>query len=315
MKIVVLDRATLGDDTDLMPIEEIAETKIYNITPPDKVIERIEDADVVITNKIKLNEVNLCAAKALKLICVTATGYDNIDTEYCRSRGIALYNVPGYSTESVAQLTLSMVLSLVCHINEYREHVHSGKYSASETANMLSPVYHELSSLKWGVVGGGAIGSRVAKIAEALGADVYMCRRKKESVYKQLDIDSLCSECDIITLHVALNGDTRGMITRERIAKMKKTAILVNVSRGAVTDEEALAEAIEIGKLGGLGVDVYTKEPFPNDHPYSRILKNPNVILTPHMAWGAYEARCRCVKIVAENIKAFFEGKETNRIV
>jgi glycerate dehydrogenase len=315
MKIVILDKGTLGDDVNLSPLRSLGETAEYEKTSPSDVSERIADADVVVVNKIKLNGANLPSAKNLKLICVSATGYDNIDTEYCRNHGIALCNVPGYSTESVAQLTLAMALSLTTNLTEYREYTHSGAYTASGTANKVSPVFHEISSMTWGVVGGGGIGARVASVAKALGCRVIVCRRKKEEVYEQMEIDELCACSDIISLHVPLTEETRGMINRERIAKMKKGTVLINVARGAVADEAALAEAVENGHLGGIGVDVYSAEPFPADHPFTRILSCKNVCLTPHMAWGAYESRNRCIEEIGKNIFSFFSGETRNRIV
>lgn len=315
MKIVILDSATLGEDIDLSPIYGAGEVTEYKTTQPCEVAERIRSAEAIVVNKLKLGAHNLENANALKLICVTATGYDNIDTEYCRSRGIALCNVPAYSTDSVAEVTVAMALSLVCRLNEYTAFVNSGAYSASGVANRLTPVYREMSALTWGVVGGGAIGSRVAEIASVLGAKVLMCRRKPDSRYETAEVDSLCEKADIISLHVPLTDETRGLISRERIEKMKKDAILINSARGAVTDEEALADAIEKGTLGGIGIDVYSTEPFGTDHPYTRILGRSNVILTPHMAWGAAEARARCVKIISENIRSFIEQKMLNRIV
>jgi len=315
MKIAILDKGTLGEDIDLSPLRSLGETEEYEKTAPDEVTARIQDANVLVINKIRLNETNLPAAKNLRLICVSATGYDNIDTAYCRAHGIALCNVPGYSTESVAQLTLAMALSLSTKLTEYRSFTHSGSYTESDRANRVEPVFHEISSMTWGIVGGGGIGARVAGIAAALGCRVLMCRRKKEEVYEQATLDEICEKADIISLHVPLSDETRGMISRERIAKMKQGAILINVARGAVCDEEALAEAVESGRLGGLGVDVYSAEPFPKEHPYTRILSRENVYLTPHMAWGAQEARNRCICEIGKNISAFLAGEERNRIV
>jgi glycerate dehydrogenase len=315
MKIAILDAGTLGSDINLTPLRSLGTTVEYISTAPEDVAARISDCDVLVVNKIKLNETNLPYAKKLRLICVAATGYDNIDTVYCKAHGIALCNVPGYSTESVAQLTLAMALSLSTNLTQYRSFTHSGAYTESGYANKVSPVFHELSSLTWGVVGGGGIGARVASVAEALGCRVLMCRRKKEERYEQATIDEICEKADIISLHVPLTDETRGMINRERIAKMKPNAILINVARGAVTDEEALAEAIENGKIGGLCVDVYSVEPFSKEHPFSRILDKDNVCFTPHMAWGAYEARNRCVEVIGKNVSAFFAGETKNRIV
>lgn len=315
MKITILDKSTLGEDIDLSPIYALGEVEAFETTAPDEIAERLTETDVVVINKIKLNENNLKDAKNLKVISVAATGYDNIDTEYCKRAGIALCNVPGYSTDSVAQVSAAIALSLVTHIKEYEGFVNSGEYSKSGVANKLTPVYHEISSLKWGVVGGGGIGMKVAEIAEAIGAEVMICRRKQEGRFPVVDIDTLCKECDIISLHIPLSDETRNLINAQRIASMKKSAIVINTARGAVADEKALADAIKSGSIGGLGVDVYSAEPFPESHPYTEILGYDNVIFTPHMAWGSYEARNRCVRIMAENIKAYFDGETKNRIV
>ncbi len=314
MNIAILDAATLGEDVDLDPIRRVGHTSEYLTTTPEQVRQRLSRADVAVVNKIKLNGTNL-EGTAVKLICVAATGYDNVDTQYCKSHGIALCNVPGYSTDSVAQLTLAMALSLITHLPEYSGFVSSGEYSVSGIANRLTPVYHEISSLTWGVVGGGGIGGKVAQVAQAMGCKVLMCRRKPDQRYEQTDLEELCKRSDIISLHVPLSDATRGMISRERIALMKPGAVVINVARGAVTDEEALAEAVEQGRLGGLGVDVYSVEPFGKDHPFARILGRKNVCLTPHMAWGSAEARNRCVWEMAENMKAFFANEERNRIL
>lgn len=315
MKIVFLDRKTLGDDVDLTPISSLGDTVCYDSTSPAQVTERIADADVVVINKIRLNDSNLPFAEKLKLICIAATGCDNVDTECCKRLGIAFCNVPGYSTDSVAQVSVAMAISLVTHLTEYRNYVHGGDYTSSGVANRLVPVYHEISGMKWGVVGGGGIGMRVADIAKALGADVSVCRRKNEGGYRLCDIDTLCRESDIISIHVPLSDSTRGMISKERIASTKDGVVIVNTARGAVCDEKALADFVKSGKIGGLGIDVYSVEPFDNAHPFCDILGYDNVILTPHMAWGSYESRTRCVCAIAKNITDFFDGKKTNRIV
>lgn len=315
MKIVILDKDTLGTDVNLAPIRNLGKCEEHGTTEASLVAERVGDAEVVVTNKIKLNADTLGACKNVKLICVAATGYDNIDTEFCKDRGIALCNVPGYSTDSVAQVTLAMALELVTHLSEYREFVHSGKYSASGVANRLTPVYHELSSMTWGVVGGGAIGMKVAEIAKVFGSKVLVCRRKQEGDFPLADIDTICEQADIISIHLPLSESTRGILSRERIAKCKKSAVIINTARGAVADEEALADAIKKNKIAGLGVDVYSQEPFPADHPYTEILGYKNVCLTPHMGWGSFEARNRCIEKIAENIQSFYKGVKKNRIV
>ena len=313
MKTVILDGKTLGDDINLDIFGD--DTTIYGTTEPELVAERIRDAQVVIINKIKLFEENLKDAKNLKLICVAATGYDNIDAAYCKEKGIAVCNVVGYSTQSVAQLTISMALSLVMHQKEYNDFVKSGAYTKSGVANRLVPAYYEVAGKTWGIVGLGNIGKQVAKVAEAMGCTVLGFKRTPSDEYNTVSLSELMEKSDIISVHLPASAETNGIISKEMIAKMKKSAILVNVARGSVTDEEALAGAVLDGKIAGLGVDVYTKEPFPNEHPMNRIKDLDNVILTPHIAWGAYESRVRCLDEIRKNIESFEQGEKRNRIV
>ena len=315
MRIVMLDAGTLGADIDLSPVISLGESTVYKSTDAAQVTARLQNADVAVLNKIKMTREVINSLPSLKLICVTATGYDNIDLDTCRERGITVCNVPAYSTDSVAQVTLAMALSLATHLPAYRAHVHTGAYTGGGVANHLTPVYHELSGMTWGVIGGGHIGGQVARVASAFGCRVQLCRRKQDPVYPTVDIDTLCRTSDIISVHLPLTEQTRGIINRERIAAMKQGALFINVARGAVTDEAALADAILSGHLGGLGVDVFTIEPFLAEHPFSRILDRENVCLTPHMAWGSFEARTRCLAVVADNIKQFTAGDVQNRIV
>lgn len=314
MKISVLDASTLGADLDLTPFGEFGELVVFDSTPAEKVAENIADSDVIVINKIRVGEHNLSEAKNLKLICEMATGYDNIDLDYCKKRGIAVCNVVGYSTMSVSQITVSMALSLASHLHEYRNSVSDGSYTRGGVANILTPVYHEIYGKTWGIVGYGNIGKQVGRVAEALGCRVIVNKRTPEDGVECVDIDTLCREADIISVHTPLNDSSRGLISRERIAMMKPDAIFINVARGAVADEKALADAIIEGRIGGLGVDVFTKEPFGKEHPYSAILDRPNVCLTPHMAWGACEARVRCRDEAILNIKAFLSGEKRNRV-
>ena len=314
MKIVVLDAATLGADTDLTPLMVLGTVTVWDNTAPEEIPQRIEEAEVIVANKVRLMEPVLRDAKNLKLICLCATGYDCVDTAYCAAHGIGVCNVPGYSTQSVAQLTVALVLELTNHLSVYRDYVHSGAYSRSGVANALTPVWHELYGKTWGIIGGGNIGRQVARIAEAFGCKVIVCRRKPDAEYETTDVDTLCREADIISIHVPLTDETRGMIGTKQIEAMKESAIVVNVARGAVTDEAALAEAVKSGRIAGLGVDVFSQEPFGPEHPFNGILELPNVCLTPHTAWGALETRNRCVAMVAENISAFCQGERKNRV-
>lgn len=314
LKIVVLDRDTLGDDVPLDALYALGDVAVYGLTAPELVGERIADADVVVINKIKMNESNLKHADKVKLICLAATGYDNVDTAYCREKGIAVCNVVGYSTQSVAQVTVAMALSLCTKLSQYRQFVMSGEYSRQPMMNRLEPIYHEIAGKTWGIVGFGNIGRQVASVAEALGCRVIVNKRTPVEEYPLVDIDTICREADILSVHTPLSAETRGLISAQRIASMKKDAILINVARGAVIDETAAAKAILEGRLGGLGVDVYSTEPFPVEHPYTALLDCENVCLTPHMAWGAHEARVRCLEEIAANIRAFFAGEVRCRV-
>lgn len=315
MKIVFPDASTLGGDIDLSLYKKYGELTVFDTTSEEEFVDHVGDSDVIIINKLKVGRHNLPHCPNVKLVCVAATGYDNIDTEYCKDAGIAVCNVVGYSTQNVAQLTLAMVMSLMCHLTEYCRSVSDGTYTKGGIANILTPVYHEIFGKTWGIVGYGNIGKQVGTVAKALGCRVIVYKRTPIKEEECVDIDVLCRESDIITVHTPLNDGTRGLISRERIAGMKKDAILVNVARGAVCDEAAVADAVLNGHLGGVGIDVYSKEPFGEDHPCSRIAGRDNVILTPHMAWGSYEARLRCCEEMALNIEAFIKGERRNRIV
>ncbi len=314
MKIVFLDAATIGDDLTFTSFEELGEVLVYSTTSEQEFEAHIDGAEVVVINKLKLNAANLPKAKKLKLICLAATGVDNVDLNYCRSAGIGVCNVVGYSTQSVAQLTLAMALSLYTHLGEYTDFVRSGQYTQKGLANCLTPVYHEISGKTWGIVGYGNIGQQVARVAEALGCRVLVYKRTPVESAECVDFDTICQKSDILSLHVPLNEKTRNLLDDAHIAMLKKDAVVINVARGAVADEAALADAILQGKIGGLGVDVYSKEPFDAAHPFFRIKHLPNVILTPHMAWGGYETRVRLLGEIKENIISFCAGKSRCRV-
>ena len=281
---------------------------------PLEVIERVKDADVLIINKIKITREVIFAAEQLKLICVFATGFDNIDVSAARERGIGVCNVPGYSSDSVALITAATVLGLVTHLREYNDYVTRGEYIASGVPNKLTPVFHELKGKTWGIIGYGGIGKTVAGIAKAFGTHVIVNKRTHDPSCECVDIDTLCKRSDIITLHCPLNDQSRHLINKEKIALMKNDVIIVNEARGAVVNENDIAEAILNGKIGGFGCDVYSVEPFGKDHPYNKIKDLKNVILTPHCAWGSFEARERCIDIICDNIHSFYSGQIKNRV-
>ena len=313
-KIVLLDCESIGTDISPDPFRAFGELVIYPNTAPDEIAERVAEAEVILTNKCRLNASNLSGAGKLKLICIAATGFDNIDVAWCRSRGIAVCNVKGYSTDCVAQLTLAMALALSMHLPEYGRYVSDGSYTASGRFNQLSPAFHELRGKTWGVVGAGNIGMQVARVAEALGCRVIVYQRHPNSFYPTVSLEELCLSADVISLHVPLNDSTRGLIGAHEISLMKDGVMLINVARGAVTDEKAVAMAVESGKISAFGCDVYSTEPFPETHPFYAIKDRPGVLLTPHMAWGAVETRIRLIGEMAENIRAFLDGERRNRV-
>lgn len=314
MNICILDKSSMGEDTPFDALYKFGKINIFDSTTKEQISDRVADADIIITNKIKITPEVISKAKRLKLICVFATGYDNIAIDYAKAQGIAVCNVPGYSTDSVALLTVATALSLYSHLGEYTQYVKSGEYTSSAIANRLVPVFHELKGKTWGIVGFGNIGRAVAKVAAAFGMKILVNKRSPISEFNCVDIDTLCKDSDIISLHCPLNAETKEIINRYRLSLMKKDTLLINEARGAVVDEKAVADAIKASLIGGFGCDVYSTEPFQKEHPYTEIMNYPNVILTPHAAWGAYEARVRCIDTIAANIESFLNKKTLNRV-
>ena len=308
MKITVLDIDSIGRDIDLSPITSIGECEVFSATEADEVVSRLKDTDVAVLNKIKMTGQVLERTPKLKLICVAATGFDNIDLDYCRKAGIAVANVPGYSTHSVAAVTVATVLALLTHLKEYSSFVSDGGYTASGAPNKLSPAFHDLYGKTWGIIGYGNIGKKVAEVARAFGCRVIYNKNTPVNDDCCVDIDTLCKQSDIITLHCPLNDSTKSLIDSRRLSLMKESVILVNSARGAVCDESAVAEWVKSGNMGGFGCDVYSAEPFPATHPFYDIKDMTSVCLTPHMAWASYEARVKVVYEMSENIKSFIKN-------
>ena len=314
MNITVFDIDSIGNDIDISPISSLGSTKIFPATSAKELEERLKGTEVAVLNKVKLTKEVLEKAPDLKLICVAATGFDNIDVSYCRKNGIAVANVPGYSTHSVAAVTVSTVLSLLTHLPEYCRFVADGSYTLSGAPNRLSPVFHDLYGKTWGIIGYGNIGKKVADVARAFGCKVIYCKNTPSDDENCVDIDTLCKNSDIITLHCPLNEKTKHLINKEKFALMKKNVIIVNSARGMVWDEEEAANAVLENRIGGLGCDVYSAEPFTKNHPFDKIKDKANVCLTPHIAWASFEARTKVVREMAENIKAFLNGEKRNRV-
>ena len=271
MNITVLDAATLGEDVTFEKWEALGNLTVYKYTSASEVVPRLKDSDIAIINKVKMTDEVIKSLPKLKLICVTATGYDNISLSACKERGVALCNVKGYSTHSVAQVTMALVLSLMTHLDEYCDSVKNGEYQNSGIENRLTPVFHELYGKTFGIVGLGNIGRQVARIAEAFGCNVLCFKRTPDPNYCCVDLETLLKNSDIVTLHLPLNDQTEKIIGKKELSLMKPNAILVNVSRGAVTDEKAVADAIKNHTIGGFATDVYSVEPMENISPLNEI--------------------------------------------
>lgn len=319
MKLCVLDAMTLGADIDITPFEACGEVIVYDLTAPEEVEERIKDVDVIITNKVVLNESNLKHAKALKLITLLATGYNNIDTVYAKERGIAVANVAGYSTESVAQHTFAMLLHLVEHNSAYDTYVKSKRYASSETFTYIAWPFHELAGKTLGIIGFGAIGKAVARIGEAFGMKVIYYstsgQNTCDATYSNVSLDALLEVSDVVSIHAPYNERTHHLIGYKEMSKMKPTAYLLNLGRGKIVVEEELARALNEDLIAGAALDVLAKEPIEADNPLFQVKNQDKLFITPHIAWASVEARRVLVKEVVDNIKAFERGEVRNRIV
>lgn len=314
--IVILDGKTLGN-LDFTKLEEFGEVTYYDTTKPEEVVERIKEANIILTNKVVLNENNLREAKNLELICETATGFNNIDIIYAKENKIAVTNVAGYSTNTVAQHTFATVLSLYDKISYYDNYIKSGKYAKSGLFTDLTKPFYELEGKTWGIIGFGAIGKRIAKIAEAFGVNIayYSTSGKNSnSNYKRVTFEELLEISDIISIHAPLNKDTQGLINYNALSKMKKSALLVNMGRGPIVVEEDLAKAIDEELIAGAALDVFEVEPIKEDNPLVSLKNKDNLILTPHIAWASVEARNRLFEEIIKNIKAFYNGEVRGRV-
>lgn len=317
MKIVILEGNSVGEDMVFTPFYELGEVDIYSATSADEMPERIKDADIIMANKLPMNEDTLKDAKNLKLVCLTATGYNNLDGEYLKSRGIHACNVPGYSTEAVAQHTFALLLYVWEKLHFYDEFVKSGEYGRSQTFSCFPERFYELNGRTWGIIGLGAIGRRVAKIAEAFGCRVICysaSRNTYETEYEQVDFDTLLAESDVLSIHAPLNSYTENLMNLDAFRKMKKTAVLVNVARGPIVNQEDLYTALTEEMIAGAALDVLKIEPMAADNPLGKIKDSRKLIITPHMAWAPVETRFRCVNEVVENMKAFLRGEDRNRV-
>lgn len=305
MKIVYLDGKSMGD-TSFAPIEALGEFILYPNSTREEALERVSDCEVLIINKVIVDEELLKAAPALKLVCECATGINNIDVEACTRRGIPVRNVAGYSTDSVAQTTFMHILSLVGNAPYADSRVKDGTYSSSGLFVDSTCPMTELAGKTMGIIGMGAIGMKVASIAQAFGMNVIYYSTSGTShctQYPSVSIESLLGTSDIVSIHAPLNERTKGLIGKKELSMMKPSAILVNAGRGGIVDESALACAVDEGSLAGAALDVYEVEPLPSDSPLLGVAHPERFRFTPHTGWFSVEARNRLVKAVADNIK------------
>jgi lactate dehydrogenase-like 2-hydroxyacid dehydrogenase len=305
MKLVFLDADTMGD-VSLAPFAGLGEFVSYPNSTPEEALERVSDCNVLLLNKVRVTAELLDRAPHLRLVCVAATGVNNIDLEACKARGVAVRNVAGYSTESVVQITFMHILSLAGHARYYDDSVKDGRYSRSEIFSILSNSFHEIAGKRIGIIGMGTIGSRVAQVASAFGMEVVYYSTSGTShctEYPSLPLEELLRTSDIVSIHAPLNERTRGLLGERELALMKPSAYLVNVGRGDIIDEAALARAVDEEVIAGAGLDVFAVEPLPADNPLMHVRHPERFHFSPHIAWASIEARTRLVQRMVQNVR------------
>lgn len=317
MRIVVLDGHTLNPgDLDWEGIKALGEVTLYDRTPADQVLERCREADAVLTNKVPIGKDVLSQTPQLKYVGVTATGYNIIDTDTARQQGIVVTNVPAYGTDSVVQLTFALLLELCLHVQRHSDSVKEGRWSASPDFSFWDFPLIELAGKTMGIIGFGSIGARVADVAAAFGMQVLGSARHRSDQshragFRWAEIGELVAAADVVSLHCPLTPETKGLVDKALLSRMKKTAFLLNTSRGPIIVEEDLAEALASGTIAGAGLDVLSMEPPETGNP---LFKAPRCIITPHIAWATLEARRRLMNMTVENLRAFVDGHPINQV-
>ena len=316
MKIVNLDGFALNPgDLSWDAIARFGDLTVYDRTPDDQIIERIGDAEIVLLNKTPITAATLDACPSIKLICVLATGYNVVDCDAAKARGIPVCNVPAYGTAAVAQFTFALLLELCHAVGHHSGAVHSGRWCESKDFCFWDTPQMELAGKTMGIIGFGRIGRAVGSIAKAFGMNVLAYNRSRcaegEAIGNYVDLDALLAESEVVTLHCPITPETQNLINAENIAKMKDGAILLNTARGPAIDEQAVADALRSGKLRGAAVDVISREPMDKNNP---LLNAPNCIITPHMAWAPIESRQRIMDCTVRSIQAFLDGAPVNTV-
>lgn len=306
MNIVLLDTLTYGG-TSLEGFNALGEVTAYSTTLSNETAERVRDAEVIVTNKVVINDAVMESAPHLKLICVAATGTNNIDHDAAARRGIMVKNVAGYSTDAVVQHTFSMLFYLMGHSRYYDEYVKSGSWQKEEVFAHIGPSFHELRGKTWGIIGLGEIGRNVARVAQAFGANVCYTStsgKNENSEFEKTTLSRLIENSDIISIHAPLNASTENLISHSELLQMKDGAVLLNLGRGGIVDEDALSVIIDVKPIW-VGLDVLAKEPMKIPHPLLAIKHPERLYITPHIAWTSVEARERLIAATVENIKTF----------
>ncbi len=312
MKIVFLDAQTIGSDIDLSHFDQLGEVVKYPFSTPEQVPERVTDADVLILNKVVVNEASIGTAKHLKLVCVTATGTNNLDKDYLDSKNIAWRNVAGYSTESVAQHTFALLFFLLEKLRYYDDYVKNDCYTNDVSFSHFAERFNEINGKTWGIIGLGNIGRRVASIAQAFGAKVIYTSPSgsaPQDGYHQVDLDTLLSESDIVSVHAPLNEYTENLMDAAAFAKMKPSAIFLNLGRGAIVVESDLCDALEHNVIRAAGLDVLCEEPMSIHNPLRRIKDSRKLLITPHIAWASVEARTNLMNIIYHQVEDYFRDE------
>lgn len=315
MRIVFLETDTLGEDVDLSIFESLGEVVKYPRSDPEENARRCEEAEVIIVNKVSMNEAILNNARNLKLICITGTGTNMVDFSYTNQRKITVANVKGYSTRSVVQHTFALLFYLYEKLSYYDRFVKSGEYIRSDIFSHFEVKFHEIAGKTWGIIGLGEIGRGVAEAAKQFGCNIIYYSTSGQNSnpgYRQVDLDTLLQEADIVSIHAPLNERTDRLIGEQELRKMKKNAILLNLGRGPIIDEQALCKALKEEWIAGAGLDVLSVEPMTASNPLIEIQDSTRLIITPHIAWATVEARQRVTQEVYENILAFRRNEERN---
>ncbi len=311
MRLVFLDTKTVGDIPNLALLEKFGQVDYFETTLPSQTLARIKDADIVITNKVVIDEVAIDGAPNLKLICIAATGTNNVDKMAAEKRGIPVKNAMDYSTQSVTQGTFAILLHLLVNISYFDQYVKRGDYAKTDIFTHFGPGFWELAGKRFGIIGLGNIGRQVAKIADAFDCEVVYYStsgQNNQQPYKRLELAEFLRTSDIISIHAPLNENTTNFINYDRLSQMKKSAILINVGRGGIVNEADLAKALDENLIAGAGIDVFTKEPILPDNPLLHVKQKEKLVLTPHVTWASIEARTLLMEKVGQNIEEFLHA-------